>query len=276
MPLKIYYLTSETAPFCGTNLISTLTRKVSTIYNEDPEIDIRIVQPKYGFISERKYVIREVIRLREIPVTFGGETKLVNLKSAFIPESRVQVYFMQYDEYFKQLPELLYKARNGRIYKDNDDKFTFFGEVAVNALKLLFWVPDVIICADWQTSMVPAILKKYARADEFYKNIKSAFLLSCDNSDYRYFSRETYEKVGLEPATDDSVQDNLKFAVENSDYLFTVDDENSTLKNRLNKDSKLKNALQNRKNTLITIPKEAKREDWKTAAATIKSTLLDN
>jgi len=97
-----------------------------------------------------------------------------------------------------------------------------------------------------------------------------------DNSDYRYFSRGSFEKVSLEPATKDSVQDTLKFAIENSDYLFTVDDEGSILTDRLNKDPNLKNALNKHKNNIITLPKEANREDWKAAAAAIKSTLLDN
>lgn len=275
MALKIYFLTSEIAPFCGTNLISQLSRKISTIYNEDPEIDIRLVQPKYGFISERKYVIREVIRLKELPIQFKNEEKLINLKSAFIPESRVQVYFMQCDEYFKPLPELLYKARNGRVYKDNHEKFAFFAKVALGALKNLFWVPDIIFCCDWQTSFVPALLKTQFKNDEFYENIKTVFAPydSCD--DYRYFSRESYEMIGLEPPTKDDVQDNLKFAIENTDHVFAIDDENTNLMKKIKSDKNLKEAFAKSNSTTISLPKEAARDDWKTAAETIKSTLLD-
>ena len=150
MALKIYYLTSETEPFCGTYSLSKFTRRITTIYNEDPDIEIRVLQPKYGLISDRKYIIREVIRLRDLPIEFDGEEISINLKSGFIPESRVQVYFLQYDPYFKKLPDLLYKAKNGRVYKDNGEKFTFFAKVALETLNDLFWVPDIIVCNDWQ------------------------------------------------------------------------------------------------------------------------------
>lgn len=274
MALKIYYLTSETAPFCGANSLSQFTRKVSMIYNEDPDIDIRLLQPKYGFISERKYVIREVIRLRDLPIKFGEEEVVVNLKSAFIPESRVQVYFMQYNDYFKPLPELLYKARNGRVYKDNDVKFTLFAKVALDALKHLFWAPDIIVCNDWQTSMVPALLKQY-QDDEFYKNIKTSFLLHDLTEDYRYFSREAYEMVGLEPPDKGDQQDNIKFAMEHAHNVIVVDNEKEELIKQINKDKKLKSAYDKSENAIVTLNSEAVNDDWKSASAAIKSILQE-
>ena len=95
MPLNLYFATSEVAPFCGAYSLSTFSRRITTIYNEDPDLNIRVVHPKYGFISERKYILREVIRLKDLPIEFDGKENIINLKSAFIPESRVQVYFLQ-------------------------------------------------------------------------------------------------------------------------------------------------------------------------------------
>ncbi len=274
MALKIYYLTSETAPFCGAYSLSQFTRKISMIYNEDPDIDIRLLQPKYGFISERKYVIREVIRLRDLPIRFNDDDVVVNLKSAFIPESRVQVYFLQYNEFFKPLPELLYKARNGRVYKDNDLKFTLFAKVALDALKHLFWAPDIIICNDWQTSMVPALLKQY-QDDEFYQNIKTAFLLHDLTEDYRYFSRETYQAVGLDAPDNGAQQDNIKFAMEHAHKVIVVDDEKEGLLKQINKDKNLKGTYENCDNAIVTLNSETVNEDWKSASAAIKSILQE-
>ena len=84
----------------------------------------------------------------------------MNIKSAFIPETRVQVYFLQDDDYFKPITQLLYKAKNGRVLNDNDVRFGLFAKVALDTLKKLYWKPDVIICNDWQMSFVPQLLKE--------------------------------------------------------------------------------------------------------------------
>ena len=69
------------------------------------------MKPKYGFISERKYILREVIRLKDMKVNFSGKSELTNIKSAFIPNTRSQVYFLEFNDYYKDLPDLLYKSR---------------------------------------------------------------------------------------------------------------------------------------------------------------------
>ena len=131
MRKKIFFLSSEVEPFSQTYLLSTFSRKLCSRLHNIQDFDIRLNQPKYGYISERKYILREVIRLKDVPSTFGGKEKLVNLKSAFIPDTRVQVYFMIENDLFKPLPELIYKARNGRPFKDNDFKFSYFSFVSI-------------------------------------------------------------------------------------------------------------------------------------------------
>ena len=81
--------------------------------------DIRISQPKYGFISERKYILREVIRLKEVPVNFNDSKRILSIKSAFIPGTRVQVYFVLDKDYFSNTNPLIYKSKNGQFIKDN-------------------------------------------------------------------------------------------------------------------------------------------------------------
>ena len=90
-PMKLFYLTSELAPFSMTTNLANFSRKLCTILHNKDDIDIRLTKPKYGFISDRKYILREVIRLKDMPIIFNEKERLVNLKSAFIPESRVLV-----------------------------------------------------------------------------------------------------------------------------------------------------------------------------------------
>ena len=112
--LKIFYLCSELKPFSETYNLASFSNRLTSILHAKDDIDIRLIKPKYGFISERKYILREVIRLKDMSIEFNGGERLMNIKSAFIPETRVQVYFLQDDDYFKPLPQLLYKAKNGR------------------------------------------------------------------------------------------------------------------------------------------------------------------
>jgi len=110
MSKKIFYLSSEVEPFSNTYSLSQFSQKVCSKLHNIPDFDIRLNQPKYGYISERKYILREVIRLRDMLIDFSDGQDSVNLKSAFIPNTRVQIYFTESEKYFKPTIELLYKA----------------------------------------------------------------------------------------------------------------------------------------------------------------------
>ena len=195
MSLKVYYLASEIAPFSETYSLAQFTRQVCSIFQER-DFDIRLIQPKYGYISERKYILREVIRLREMPIDFDGEERIGSVKSGFIPNTKVQVYFMEEREFFKPVTNLLYKARNGRMLKDNPERYAYFARVALENLKHLFWKPDIIVCNDWQMSFIPALYELQYADQEFYQDIKTLFLLHSVSENYM-FSRNSYEALNL-------------------------------------------------------------------------------
>ena len=134
-PLKLYYLSAEVAPFSETYELAMFSRKITSKLHDKEDVDIRVSQPKYGYVSERKYILREVIRLKDIPVIFNEERHVINMKSCFIPETRVQVYFMENNPLYKSLPDLIYKARNGRIFSDIDERFAFFA-LSANSLRM--------------------------------------------------------------------------------------------------------------------------------------------
>ena len=237
--LKIYYLSSEVEPFCGTYSLSSFSKKLCSKLHNIEDFDIRLNQPKYGFISERKYILREVIRLRDMNIDFSTGETLVNLKSAFIPDTRVQIYFTESDDFFKPCTELLYKSKNGRACKDNDFKFAFFSKVALESIKRLFWQPDIIICNDWQMSFLPRLLKEKYKDFEFYQNIKTVLILHSIN-DFRFASSASYEYLDLKPQSEKV--DNLEEAIKFSDYLVVVNSEGNDVKSEFNKNKNLLNA----------------------------------
>ena len=105
-PLKIYHLTSELYPYVQSSSLSEFSKSISIFLNSQDNVDMRTIHPKYGFISDRKYILREVIRLKDMAVDFANKTRLTNIKSAFIPNTRSQVYFLEFNDFYKDLPDL--------------------------------------------------------------------------------------------------------------------------------------------------------------------------
>ena len=192
MPKKIYYLTTEILPFADVTSLARFSTLVPLFLQEKGH-DIRTVIPKYGYVSERKYILREVIRLREIPLEFNGQNMIASAKSAFIPKTRVQVYFLEDEHWFQPLSNLVYKAKNGRILADNGERYCYFSKAVLSTLPHLFWSPDIFICNGWQTAMVPGMFKNHFEGkNEFYKKIKTVMVVH-DLNEYSEISRKDLE-----------------------------------------------------------------------------------
>ena len=269
-PLKLYYLSAEVAPFSETYELASFSRKITSKLHDKEDLDVRVSQPKYGYVSERKYILREVIRLKDIPVIFNEERHVINMKSCFIPETRVQVYFVENNPLYKILPDLIYKARNGRIFSDIDEKFAFFALSAIDTLTSLFWAPDIFICNDWQTSFVPILLRERFKQEEFYSNMKSVYIIHSIN-DYRKYSKHTYDMLGLAPGESGELVDNHICAIENADLTIAMNYESSNLMENMKKQKKLFAAFESNNSMIIDIPKKSNREVWKETANTIES-----
>ena len=240
--MKIYYLSSEFSPYASTSNLSVLSKDFSNFLNDQKNIEIRLMQPKYGFISERKYILREVIRLKELIINYRNIEYIINIKSAFIPNTRTQIYFLEYNDYYFDLPELLYKSRNGRYYNNNDEKYSFFVDVALNTLKKLFWIPDVIVFNDWQTSMLPVLLKERAKKDSLFKNIKTVFYIHNIDSNYN-FSNKLFKELDIPYDSKSKHQNMLTLAHKYADLTYVVSNKSN--------DKKIKSILKNKKFKII-------------------------
>ena len=141
-------------PFASVSNLANLSVEIPLGLQEKGN-DVRCLMPKYGFISERKYILREVIRLREIPFSFCGTEEIASAKSAFIPKTRVQVYFLESEEWFQPLNNLLYKSKNGRVLMDNSKRYAYYSKAVLSTLPHLFWVPDILVCNGWQSALIP-------------------------------------------------------------------------------------------------------------------------
>jgi starch synthase len=172
---KILFIGSEVSPFTKTSGIADVVSALpKALKGFDQEI--RLMIPKYKIINERKYTLREVIRLKNIPVTINGKTKIANVKSAFIPNSKVQVYFVEIEDLFNRAG-IYSDPKTKKTYKDNAERFAYFNKATLETLKTLSWQPDIIHCNDWQTAFTPVYLKTEYVNDPFFKGVKSVYTI---------------------------------------------------------------------------------------------------
>ncbi len=244
---KIYYLSSEIDPFSKVTSVATFSKEFSSIANNDKKNDIRLINPKYGYISDRRFILREVIRLKDLLIEFDGSNHSINLKSGFIPNTKVQVYFMQHKDYFDNVTELIYKSKNGRVYNNNNEKFSFFSYAALNALSKLFWIPDSIVYNDWHTSIVPILIDQ--KFSEHLSNTKKVFIVyDIDNYD---IDASVYKKLDLELSSKDKKQNQLIKTINHSDLIFFLNDENDKVSKFIKKNKAIKSCLKNKNYKLI-------------------------
>jgi len=200
MVKKIFYINSEMEPFASVSNLANLSVEIPLGLQEKGN-DVRCLMPKYGFISERKYILREVIRLKEILFNYDDKDYECSAKSAFLPKSRLQVYFLENEEIFGELNNLLFKSKNGRFLSDNDIRFAFYSLASIKMLPNLFWFPNVVVCNGWTSALVPFLLKKLADQDKELSKIKTIYITNSQNKDVLFdhsnlpFNAETLKEL---------------------------------------------------------------------------------
>ncbi len=225
--LRILFLSSEVTPFAKTGGLADVSSALpKALY--DMGHDIRVIMPKYGCINDRKYVLREVIRLKRVKIKMGENDHIACAKSAFIPDSKVQIYFLEYKPFFGG-NDLYVDSETGKDLPDNAERFGLFCKAALETIKLLHWEPQIIHCNDWQTGLVPWYLKHEFNKDAFYANC--ATVLSIHNMAYQgNFSNDNLELLGIEQKNKDGVNDLLhhkninflKAGIQTADKIVTV------------------------------------------------------
>ena len=268
MKLKIFYLTTEIVPFANISSLAEFSAKVPLLL-QDKEHDIRTMIPKYGYVSERKYILREVIRLREIPFEFGKENVITSAKSAFIPKTRVQVYFLEDSKRFKPMTNLIYKSKNGRLISDIHERFAFFSKASLAMLPHLFWKPDLMWCNNWQSALVSAFYKEHYKDDDFRANIKSVLVVHDYEEEYINIEEGVFSKVGL--TVPDGVKKGVinayEAAAQNVDLIIAIDTPANSVSKELVKLPSIK------KSKLLIVKTSDESPDYEKVAAKIDNGL---
>ena len=193
--LKICFVSSEVSPFAKTGGLADVAAALPAAL-KNMEQDVRLMMPKYRMINDRKYVLRDVIRLREVHVELGGKVRTASGKTAFLPNTKVHVYFLFIPELFDR-KGIYQDPATGKDFEDNAERFAYFSKAVVETLKLLYWQPDIIHCNEWQTALIPYYLKTVYADEEFFQGTKT--VLTLHNLAYQgIFPLELAPQLGIE------------------------------------------------------------------------------
>ncbi len=166
---RILFVSSEVVPYLAENEVSLLSYDVPKMVN-DQGGQIRIFMPRYGNINERRHQLHEVIRLSGMNLVVNDVDMPLIIKVASIPKERIQVYFIDNDEYFKR--KATFTDEEGVLYPDNDERAIFFAKGVVETVKKLNWVPDIIHVHGWMAALLPVYMKHYYKNEALFADTK--------------------------------------------------------------------------------------------------------
>ena len=191
MAKKILFINQEISPYVSDSEMSAMGKNLPQLLQEKGS-DIRTFMPKWGNINERRGQLHEVIRLSGMNLIINETDHPLIIKVASIPQTRIQVYFIDNDDYFTK--RLMGKDANGADYEDNGERAIFFARGVLETVKKLRWIPDVIHCQGWMSAIVPLYIKTAYRDEPSFSSVKvvtSLFNKDIDGNfgpDLRHFS----------------------------------------------------------------------------------------
>ena len=177
---KILYVCQEISPYLPENEFAKLSLEMARQMQERGS-EVRIFMPRYGCINERRNQLHEVIRLSGMNLIINYNDHQLIIKVASIPAARLQVYFIDNDDYFSRRA-ILHDA-DGNMFEDNDDRAIFFARGMLETVKKLRWSPTIVHCHGWFSAIVPMYLKKVFYDDPLFHDVKIVLSLSDDKFD---------------------------------------------------------------------------------------------
>lgn len=166
---RILYVTTEMIPYFPESPMSLQSLRIPKAMN-DKGADVRIFMPRFGVINERRHQLHEVIRLSGMNLIINDMDQPLIIKVASVPGEKIQVYFIDNEEYFKR--KSVYTDDRGELFNDNDERAIFFAKGVLETVKKLNWKPDVVHILGWMSGLVPAYLKEYYAEDSFFNEAK--------------------------------------------------------------------------------------------------------
>ncbi len=172
---KILFITQEIEPYVPNSNYTLLGRQMSQ-YMLEKGREIRSFMPKWGNINERRNQLHEVIRLSGMNLIIDDTDHPLIIKVASIPAARMQVYFIDNDDFFQKRLDVA--NPDGVEYADNAERAIFYARGVLETVKKLRWVPDIIHCQGWMASIVPVLIKTAYSEEPSFRDCKVVYSVS--------------------------------------------------------------------------------------------------
>jgi len=166
---RILFISQEINPYLAESEISNIGRNLPQSIQEKGK-EIRTFMPKFGCINERRHQLHEVIRLSGMNLIIDDNDHPLIIKVASIQPARMQVYFIDNEDFFKR--KAILEDEKGKFFSDNDERAIFFCRGVLETVKKLGWAPDLIHCHGWMTSLIPLYLKTSYKNEPLFQNSK--------------------------------------------------------------------------------------------------------
>lgn len=153
---RVLIVANELSPYIEFTDFAHILNKLA-VKTFDSGLEVRVIMPRFGIINERRHRLHEVVRLSGINVIIDKDDYPLIIKVASLPNARLQVYFMDNDDYFKR--KAIFRDEQENFFEDNAERMIFFCKSALETVKKFGWPPHVIHCHGWMTSLIPAYLK---------------------------------------------------------------------------------------------------------------------
>jgi starch synthase len=226
---RVLFVSSEMAPFLETeSILANISRSLPQALQEKDN-EIRILVPRFGVINERRNRLHEVVRLSGINISIDDNDNPLIIKVASIPQTKMQVYFLDNEDYFHR--KAVYQDDDGNYFDDNDERTIFFCKGVMETVKKLGWAPDIIHCQGWMTSLIPAYLKTAYKDEPVFRNAKVVYSVYNDQnvslgSDFaRKASLNEIEAASMQGFSDGQVDSLHKAAATFADAVVTTCDQ---------------------------------------------------
>lgn len=231
---KILYVCQEVSPYLPDSVLSIRCRALSQGMQEKGN-ETRTFMPRYGVINERRNQLHEVIRLSGMNLIINNNDHQLIIKVASIPSARVQVYFIDNEDYFQRKAVLT--GEDGIFFEDNDERAMFFALGVIETVKKLRWSPDIVHIHGWFAAVVPIFIRNLFADDPLFKNSKVVVSIYDDafpgelNAGFRKkMEEEGVKEKGLEILDSPTYENLLKFVLSKADgVVFETDNPSQEL-----------------------------------------------
>jgi starch synthase len=200
---RVLFISQEIFPYLPASEISSVCRDLPQGIQEKGR-EIRTFMPKYGSINERRNQLHEVIRLSGMNLIIDDNDYPLIIKVASIQSARMQVYFIDNDDFFQRKHTV--SDDEGNEFEDNDDRCIFFVRGVIETIRKLRWVPDVVHIHGWIAALAPLYIKRAFAEDPCFRSTKVVYSIY-DHAFKQPFRESFKQKLIIDGVTDADLQE---------------------------------------------------------------------